>query len=58
MMERLLDDTQYEPPRIEAILTGAELEREVLYAGGVATVGVMLRRAGTGRSEPGPPIRA
>ena len=38
MTERLLDDAQYEPPRIEAIRTGAELEREVLYAGRVATV--------------------
>ena len=38
MTERLLDDAQYEPPRIEAILSEAELEREVLYAGSVATV--------------------
>jgi hypothetical protein len=28
----------YEPPRIERVLTPAELEREVLYAGDALTV--------------------
>jgi hypothetical protein len=28
----------YEPPRIERVMTGDELEREVLYAGSVITV--------------------
>jgi hypothetical protein len=34
MTERLLDNSLYEPPRVEAILTPEELECEVLYAGG------------------------
>jgi hypothetical protein len=29
----------YEPPRVERVLTPAELEREVLYAGTAATPG-------------------
>lgn len=37
MTERLLDSSQYEPPRVEAILTPEELEREVLYAGDAAS---------------------
>jgi hypothetical protein len=37
MTERLLDSSQYEPPRVEAIRTPEELEREVLYAGGTAS---------------------
>jgi hypothetical protein len=28
------DSTAYEPPRVERVLTPAELEREILYAGG------------------------
>lgn len=27
-------ERRYEPPGVEAVLTGDELEREVLYAGG------------------------
>lgn len=34
MTERLLDNSQYDPPRVETILTPEGLEREVLYAGG------------------------
>jgi hypothetical protein len=37
MSERLLDSSQYEPPRVEVIFTPEELEREVLYAGGTAS---------------------
>ena len=37
MIERVLDDSQYQPPRIEVVLTAEELEREVLYAGGNAS---------------------
>ena len=37
MIERRIDRAQYEPPRIEAVLTPEELEREVLYAGGTAS---------------------
>jgi hypothetical protein len=37
MTEKRLDSSQYEPPRVEAILTPEELEREVLYAGGTAS---------------------
>jgi len=29
----LRDPVSYEPPRIERVLTPAELEREILYAG-------------------------
>jgi hypothetical protein len=28
-------DTAYEPPRVERVLTPAELEREILYAGAI-----------------------
>ena len=34
MIERRIDRVQYEPPRIEAVLSPEELEREVLYADG------------------------
>jgi hypothetical protein len=30
-------DTGYEPPRVERVLTPAEVEREILYAGGPIT---------------------
>ena len=31
------DPAAYEPPRVERVLTLAELEREILYAGPAAT---------------------
>jgi hypothetical protein len=31
--QTVLDPATYEPPRVERVLTPAELEREVLYAG-------------------------
>jgi hypothetical protein len=34
-----LDLAGYEPPRVEKVLTPAELEREVLYAGGPSADG-------------------
>jgi hypothetical protein len=32
-VQTVLDPATYEPPRVERVLTPAELEREVLYAG-------------------------
>ena len=37
---------EYEPPRIETVLTADELEREVLYAGGPVPSGVVGPRDG------------